>query len=339
MKLLSACVAVLLGVGPLLAGQSVFRSGVDGVTIQVSVRRGNQPVAGLTTADFELRDNGVPQDISTASLEQIPVDLTLLLDLSTSVDGPLLQRLKTAVVDTARLLRGDDRIRLVAVSQVLHEVFGLRPRGETMSLDGLVGAGATSLYDGLAATMMRPSEPGRRQLIVAFTDGRDSTSIIDHATATDIARLTDAVVDVVVPVGYGRGQQDLHTPTSRTSSALPGAGMMGGQAAELAAQSGSTQPGAQLDATVMRGLTDLVGPTTGQVLPLGTGGNVSPVFKQMLDDFRASYVLQYAPQGVASPGWHEVHVTVKKSGRFDVRARKGYRGQDRIPVPVPEGRL
>src|SRR5207245_5090388 len=108
------------------------------------------PVAGLTTADFELRDNGVLQQLQSADSEKVPLDLTLLLDLSSSVDGPQLQRLKTAVADTASLLRRDDRIRLVTISQVLREVFGLRPRGDAMPLDSLAAEGATSLYDGLA---------------------------------------------------------------------------------------------------------------------------------------------------------------------------------------------
>src|SRR4029078_334088 len=96
------------------------------VTIQVSVRRGNQPVTGLTGADFELKDNGVPQQISTLLVEQLPVDLTLLLDLSSSRDRQMLQRLTTAVRDTATLLRPEDRIRLVTISQILREVFSLR---------------------------------------------------------------------------------------------------------------------------------------------------------------------------------------------------------------------
>src|SRR5436190_4587082 len=197
--------AVLAGIAGLAAQERVFRSGVDGITITVSVRSNNRPVTGLTAADFLLTDNGVEQELTTLAAEKVPLDLTLLLDLSSSVDGPLLQRLKTAVNDTAGLLRGDDRIRLVAISQVLREVFSLRPRGERMPLETLAAEGATSLYDGIAATMMRASEPGRRQLIVAFSDGRDSTSIIDEKTATEIARLTDAVVDIVVPVASTRG--------------------------------------------------------------------------------------------------------------------------------------
>src|SRR5206468_1304724 len=119
-----------------------FRSGVDGIVVPVSVRSGNKAVAGLRADDFELRDNGVVQALQDVSAEKIPIDVTLLLDLSSSVDGPMLQRLKAAVADTAALLRGDDRIRLVAISQVLREVFGFRPKPGAMPLDALSAEGA-----------------------------------------------------------------------------------------------------------------------------------------------------------------------------------------------------
>lgn len=305
------------------AGQEVFRSGVDGVIIPVTVRNGNRPIGGLTTADFELRDNGVVQEIQNASAEKIPIDLTLLLDLSASVDGPTLQRLKTAVIDTASLLRRDDRIRLVTISQVLKEVFSLRPRGDAMVLDGLTAEGATSLYDGLAATMMRPSQAGRRQLIVAFTDGRDSTSIIDDATAKSIARLTDAVVDVVVPLAGTRG-----SPARRLTQRNGSFDSLGGGGNVVVNGQG---PGALTADGVPAVLAEVVAPTAGQVLTLEGDESISRVFKTMLDDFRATYVLQYVPHGVAPDGWHEVEVSVKKRGKYDVRARRGYRGRGTIP--------
>src|SRR5258705_2640197 len=190
MRNLAALIGVLVAVATITAQERVFRSGVDGVTITVSVRSNNRPVAGLTADDFELTDNGVRQDLATIAAEKVPLDLTLLLDLSSSVDGPLLTRLKTAVTDTAALLRADDRIRLVAISQVLREVFSLRPRGEAMPLDVLGAEGGTSLYDGIAPTMMRATEPGRRQLIFAFIDGRDSTHLHHRTPAKENARLT-----------------------------------------------------------------------------------------------------------------------------------------------------
>lgn len=305
------------------SAQPVFRSGVDGVTVVVSVHRGKQPVAGLTSADFELRDNGVPQQISSIAAEQVPLDLTLLLDLSSSVDGPQLQRLKTAVTDTAALLLPDDRIRLVTISQVLREVFSLQPRGSAMDLDGLVAEGATSLYDGIAATIMRPSEPGRRQLVVAFTDGRDSTSIIDEKTVKAIARATDAVVDIVVPIGGGED-----TPAGRRLSQRGGgtADSLMGAPNVVAGRGGAAADADEIPTT----LTELVAPTAGQVIPLRPGDSISGVFKAMLDDFRASYVLRYVAQGVSDEGWHELAVTVKKRGRYDIRARRGYMGRGKI---------
>ena len=313
---------LLVAVTTLAAQERVFRSGVDGVTLAVSVRSGNKPVAGLTAADFELTDNGVAQAVSTIAAGHVPLDLTLLLDLSSSVDGPLLQRLKTAVGDTAALLGPDDRIRLVAISQVLREVFGLRPRGGAMPLDTLTAEGATSLYDGLAATMMRPSAPGRRQLIVAFSDGRDSTSIIDEKTAVAIARLTDAVVDIVVPVGGGRGESVTRRLAQRSGSIDS---LAGGE--NVVAGAGQAPTGAD---DVPPVLTDLVAPTSGQVFPLGSDQSVSRVFKAVLDDFRASYVLQYVPQGVAGEGWHDIVVGVRKHPRYEIRARKGYKGRSKI---------
>jgi hypothetical protein len=47
----------------------------------------------------------------------------------------------------------------------------------------------------------------------------------------------------------------------------------------------------------------------------------------------ASYVLQYVPQGVPADGWHEVSVTVKKQPKYDIRARRGYKGRSNITPP------
>jgi VWFA-related protein len=305
------------------SSQQVFRSGVEGVIIPVSVTSGNKPVADLSAADFELRDNGVVQELQRVNSEKVPLDLTLLLDLSSSVDGPLLQRLKTAVSDTAGLLKQDDRIRLVAVSQVLHEVFGLQPRGQALLLETLTAEGATSLYDGLAATMMRPSETGRRQLVVAFTDGRDSTSIIDAGTAAEIARLSESVVDVVVPAEEQTGDPGTRRFSQRSSGV---ASIMGDNVV-----AGKSGPGVRApDDPAMGALTAVVRPTGGQLFVIDVSDSVSRAFKAMLESFRASYVLQYIPRNVAPGGWHDVTVTVTKHGHYEIRNRKGYQGRATI---------
>jgi Mg-chelatase subunit ChlD len=64
-----------------------FRSAVDLVTIQASVKdaRG-RIVSGLTTTDFEVRDNGQLRPIlSLRSDRQSPLSLAILVDMSGSM--------------------------------------------------------------------------------------------------------------------------------------------------------------------------------------------------------------------------------------------------------------
>ena len=67
--------------------QETFRSAVDLVTIQASVKdaRGHI-VNGLTTTDFEVRDNGQLRPIlSLRSDRQSPLTLAILVDMSGSM--------------------------------------------------------------------------------------------------------------------------------------------------------------------------------------------------------------------------------------------------------------
>jgi VWFA-related protein len=322
----STCVTV--------ASQQLFRSTVDGVAISVTVKSGGKFVSGLKAADFDVRDNGVVQKIRTFDADAVPLDLTLLLDASTSVDGALLQQLKFAVVDTAGLLHDSDRMRLVAVSQVLREVVPWRSRHESMPLDTLAAEGGTSLYDALVAGMIRRTEPGRRQLVVAFTDGRDSTSILDEAETRQVARLTDSVVDFVIPVTKDERSPDRPVTNSLRQQTLDtqlftGSNVATGTPADLARRAHEMKPWEVKEALVAA-LDDLVSPTTGKVFTFEAGQSVARQFRRVVDDYRAGYVLQYVPEGVPPAGWHEISVTVTRPGKYDIRARKGYRNDSTI---------
>jgi hypothetical protein len=52
------------------------------VFVDVSVRKGGRQLTGLTAADFELRDNGVKQDIDTIEASAVPIDLSIVVDVS-----------------------------------------------------------------------------------------------------------------------------------------------------------------------------------------------------------------------------------------------------------------
>ena len=74
-----------------------------------------------------------------------------------------------------------------------------------------------------------------------------------------------------------------------------------------------------------RVLQEAVARNGGALYEKPAGTRLPALFRQVLDDFRTSYVLSYTPRGVTSKGWHEVAVRTKNS-RYTVRARKGYDG-------------
>lgn len=307
-----AALAAFWGVSAAAQQTPVFRGGTDAVLVDVSVRSNNRAVTGLTSADFELLDSGVPQAIDSISIEAIPIDVTLLLDTSVSTDGRLLDRLKQGVRDTARLLRADDRIRVVAVQHVVNEIVPLQPAQGPLPVDRLAAQGGTALYDGLVAAMMRPSVSGRRQLLVAYTDGDDASSITTAAAALDVALRADAVLHVVVPVENAgsaaperRGGELLRTPGGRVVE------IVDRRAAGEAFPNEST-------------LRDVADRTGGRVFVIGFDDSIGEAFREVLDDYRRSYLLRYSPQGVPREGWHDIVVRVRKPGTYDVRARKGW---------------
>lgn len=267
--------------------QPVFRTSVEGVSVTVSVRKGGAPVAGLKAADFDVFDNGVQQKISTFSVEALPIDVTLLLHVSRSFAGYRLQWLRSSVGEAAGLLKEGDRLRLIAVQHALQELMPLQA-GQTPDVASLVARGGTALYDALAASLMRPSQADRRQLVVAFTTGVDTISILSLDAVEAISGLSDAVVHLVVPVvGSGGGRKSL------LADAAP--------------------------------LSNLVTRTGGQIFPADADAPIGNAFTSAIEEFRTSYVLRYVPQGVARDGWHDISVTVK-GGPYDIKARKGYGG-------------
>ena len=270
-------------------GQPLFRSSVTGVSVSVSVLASGVPVTGLSSSEFELLDNGVPQKIGVFSVERQPVDVSLLLDLSGSVQGARLQRLKSSVVETSRLLGPEDRLRLVAVQHQVLQVFGFQPAGVTPALDRLTAGGGTALADALAAGMMRAALPDRRHLIVAYTDGADTISILSPGVVQEVAGFADALVHVVVPLEPDRRK-------AAASSATPA------------------------------WLGDVVARTGGQLFTVDSQAPITGAFARAIDEFRTSYVLRYLPTGVKASGWHDITVRVK-GGPYEVRARKGYSGR------------
>ncbi|MCX6539022.1 MAG: hypothetical protein NT151_08835 [Acidobacteria bacterium] len=168
--------------------------------------------------------------------------------------------------------------------------------------------GLTSLYDTLAASMLRPVEPNRRHVVIALTDGIDTISALDARTVRDIAQRSDATLHI----GH------LSLAAAYNLSIF--------QCIEMGWCFPSRRfwiPFQDHEPDMLRDAARLTG---GDLHEPGLFVNPNPVsiFKQIFDDFRRSYVLRYMPQGVARMGWHELTVRVPAAPSYLIHARKGY---------------
>jgi VWFA-related protein len=208
----AAVIATLLAAAGVIGAsaaqqQSVFKSGVDVVFVDVSVTSPRTPVRDLKSADFTLTDNGVPQSIEALSVEAMPIDVTLLVDVSGSVGAGVLQGLKRAVDDTSKALSARDRVRLLTFSHEVRQVFPYQAGATPAGLETLSAGGATSMYDALAAAMMQTRPSARRQMILVFTDGADSRSFMDAPALLQLGGVSESVVHFAV--GIRRGSADV----------------------------------------------------------------------------------------------------------------------------------
>lgn len=265
-----------------------FRSGVDMVRVDALVTWEGRPVTGLSAADFEIRDNGVPQRLSlvtrVGSITVLPV-----LDTSSSVVGDRLRELVAATRALIQSLRPGDSVGLMTFSQQVTLQVPVAPwHADSPALADVLNAvqarGRTAINDALFAGLTLAANDEGRSLLILFSDGQDSASWLTMRAVEDAARKSSTVV-YVVAVG-------LDDPA----------------------------PAAGDHKKFLRTIVDVTG---GQLLQAESAG-LREQFVRILDEFRQRYVLAYIPDGVRQDdGWHTIKVRLK-SKAASVKARSGY---------------
>ncbi len=189
---------VLIALG-ILWQAPTFRTGVERVQLDVAVTRGGRPVAGLTAADFTVTDNGVTQRIESAEAEDAAISVQLVLDTSSSVSGPRLQRLIEASAGLLNALRPSDRAGLITFSTSVDVRVPMTNDIErvTRAVGTVRGTGATSLRDAVALALEGAGAEGTRLLILVFSDGADTASWLRGDDIVESARRSGAVVHLV----------------------------------------------------------------------------------------------------------------------------------------------
>ena len=291
--------AMLRAQTPIEESAQTFRSSADLVSIQTSVRdKRGRPLPGLTTADFEVRDNGQLKPIlSLRSDRRSPVSVAVLVDTSGSMRvGSKMSMARQAFDTLLRQLReGEDEIALFTFDSSLHERQGFTNRFSDLTdeLDDFDSFGATSLYDATAATARQlAARSAGHKAIIILTDGIDTSSKL---TAPEVSGLASSI-DVPVYILATVPGVDQFAMTQADDSAIA------------------------TDGADLRHLAEWTG---GRLAFASSLLDTVVVTSSLLDELRQQYVL--AIQAATVQEWRRLEVKVKHPSAT-VKARSGYFG-------------
>jgi Ca-activated chloride channel family protein len=199
MKTLIAAVTLLMCCAGLCAQgtQGSFHSGVDLVSLNVIVTDNRDRfVGGLGQKDFAVFEDGIQQDVSFFAATNVPLDLAILLDASSSMSDKL-ATVQEAAIGFASHLRPGDRVTVVGIkdsARTLHDLDG-DIAGACEAIRRTTASGGTALYTGIYTTVkqmqkVHAADGGemRRQAIAVLTDGDDTTSIVNFDDVLALAK-------------------------------------------------------------------------------------------------------------------------------------------------------
>lgn len=282
--------------GPVLsAAEAQFRSRIDLVTMGVTVidRRHNF-VADLTRDDFEIREDGRPQAISSfargdGDVEALPLHLGLLFDTSGSM-GEDIKLARSAAIKFLNTLSDAVDMTLVDFdTEVRVARYGQRDFPRMVErIRSRQPDGWTAMYDALGVYLDGAAEDEGRKILVLYTDGGDTRSTISFSDVMTLVRASDVTIHAI---GFLENQP---------SSARLGQRMR---------------------------LMEIAQTTGGQAFFPSAMKDVEAAYEKIVAQIRNQYTLGYTSTNTAQDGgWRRVEVRITRPGLRDLRvqSRKGY---------------
>ena len=248
-------------------------------------------VSGLHKEDFQVFEDGVPQQIDSFTHEDIPVTVGLVVDNSGSM-GPKRPEVIAAALVFARSSNPQDQMFVVNFNEKVS--FGLphdtpftdeaAPLRAAMSR--IAANGMTALYDAVAAALEHLKKGNRdKKVLIVISDGGDNASRQKLAQIMAMAKRSDAII-------YTIGLFDEDDP--------------------------DRNPGA---------LRQLAKATGGEAFLPESVNDVVPICERIAHDIRNQYTIAYVPANEKQDGTYRI-IQVKAGspgrGRLAVRTRAGY---------------
>jgi Ca-activated chloride channel homolog len=278
---------------------------VEMVALNATVRDGKgNLVSELVKEDFQVYEDGIPQQIERFSRQDIPVTVGLVIDNSGTM-RPKRPEVITSALVFARSSNPDDQMFVVNFNEKVS--FGLpnnMPFTDNivqleLALSGITADGMTALYDAVAAALDYVKKGNRdKKVLIVISDGEDNASHKNLDRIVAMAGQSDAII-------YTIGIFDENNPDRN-----------------------------------LRAIKQLEKATGGEEFLPASAKDVVPICKRIAHDIRNQYSIAYEPTNSKQDGsFRAIQVTAKAHDgrRLFVRTRAGYYAPLKSqPLPASE---
>ena len=282
---------------------AVFRTGTNLVSLNVTVvDPQKQYVSGLTQQDFAVYEDGVQQQLRFFESRQIPMDLILLIDISSSMRDKMTV-VHDAAVGFLKSMKEGDRGAVVAFNDKVDVLQALTSDGAALeqAIRGTTAKGSTSLNNALyiALKQFGRSAAGdgdlRRQAIAVLSDGEDTSSLISFEDVLSLARKTGVSIYTI----------GLHSKYQNGRNGAP--------------------PTLRYFSSADFSMKSLAQETGGQAFFPMEVAELKGIYATIARELASQYSLAYSPANPRSDGrYRRIVVRVAARPELQLRTRSGY---------------
>ena len=250
----------------------------------------------LNEDDFQVFEDGIRQELSVFTHENLPISMVLLIDTSASMDEKL-PVAQAAAVRFAKTLRAQDRAQVVQFNDritVLQD-FTADQQELELAISNLRASGPTALHNALYVSLKELSKQKqagelRRRAVVLLSDGEDTASLVTDEQVIELAR---------------KAEINIYAISLRPNRAQDRERLSFSQAAHL--------------------LTALTRETGGQVHFPNSLSELDSVYDRIAEELRTQYNLGYVSANRRRDGkWRRIVVRVPARDSLQIRHKLGY---------------
>jgi len=298
---LVAVMTVVMGdaTTPVVAQQPSFRTGIDVVSLNVTVADGSgRFITNLDGDAFSVFEDGIKQQVTFFNHSNLPIALSVLLDTSASMEDKL-QTAQDAAVGFVRKLRQQDFGQIIDFDSrvLIAQPFTSSVPDLEQAIRKTTAGGSTSLHNAIYISLKelkkiqaRSADDVRRQAIVVLSDGEDTSSLVGFDEVLELAKRSETAI---YAIGL-RGRSPDHVRGAFNEADF-----------------------------VLRQLSQETG---GRVFFARTATELSGIYDQISQELSSQYMIGYQSRNPKRDGnWRRIVVRVSEPGAT-ARTKQGYYG-------------